>query len=296
MNDFKAMSVFVTVIEQGSMQAAADKLAMTPSAITQSIQKLEQQLKIKLLNRTTRKLSLTEAGEAFYQHASQMQKSAENAMKSVELLRSSPTGTLKISCPSGLTRSPLIQALKQILEHHPDFNLDLSFKDEAVDLVEERIDIALRVGSRSLEDAMIARHIYDVELAIVAHKDYLARHFVPQTPDEIYQLDWIHFTSLNPEYLQISCSSGKANIKPNYRIRTNTLLASQDLTLQGMGVSIQPVIEIEKELADGTLVRLLPEWDLPRNPMYLVTLQRIQSEKARIAAEVIVDYFTKLGE
>ena len=78
MNDFKAMSVFVTVIERGSMQAAAEKLAMTPSAITQSIQKLEQQLKIKLLNRTTRKISLTEAGEVFYQHASQMQKSAEN--------------------------------------------------------------------------------------------------------------------------------------------------------------------------------------------------------------------------
>lgn len=294
MNDFKAMSVFVTVIEQGSMQAAADKLAMTPSAVTQSIQKLEQQLKIKLLNRTTRKLSLTEAGEAFYLHASQMQKSAEEAVKSVELLRSSPTGTLRISCPSGLTRSPLIQALKQILEHHPDFNLELSFKDEAADLVDERIDIALRVGTRSLDDAMIARHLYDVKLAIVAHKDYLARHFIPQTPEEIYQLDWIHFTSLNPEYLQLSCSSGKANIKPNYRIRTNTLLASQDLTLQGMGISIQPMIEIEKELANGTLVQLLPEWELPKNPMYLVTLQRIQSEKARIAAEVIVDYFSKL--
>ena len=294
MNDFKAMSVFVTVIEQGSMQAAAEKLAMTPSAITQSIQKLEQQLKIKLLNRTTRKISLTEVGEVFYQHASQMQKSAENALKSVELLRSSPIGTLRISCPSGLTRSPLIQALKLILEEHADFNMELSFKDEAVDLIEERIDIALRIGTRALGDNMIARHIYDVKLAIVAHKDYLAKHFVPQTPDELYQLDWIHFTSLNPEYLQLSCPTGKAHIKPNYRIKTNTLLASQDLTLQGMGISIQPMLEIEKELADGMLVQLLPEWELPNNPMYLVTLQRIQSEKVRIAAEAIVDYFAKL--
>ena len=195
MNDFKVMSVFVAVIEQGSMQAAAEKLAMTPSAITQSIQKLEQQLKIKLLNRTTRKISLTEAGEVFYQHASQMQKSAENALKSVELLRSSPIGTLRISCPSGLTRSPFIQALKLILEEHADFNMDLSFKDEAVDLIEERIDIALRIGTRALGDNMIARHIYDVKLAIVAHKDYLEKHFVPQTPDEFYQLDWIHFAS-----------------------------------------------------------------------------------------------------
>ena len=267
MNDFKAMSVFVTVIEQGSMQAAAEKLTMTPSAITQSIQKLEQQLKIKLLNRTTRKISLTEAGEAFYQHASQMQKSAENAVKSVELLRSSPTGTLRISCPSGLTRSPLIQALKLILEEHSDFNMDLSFKDEAVDLIEERIDIALRIGTRALGDNMIARHIYDVKLAIVAHKDYLKKHFVPQNPDEFYQLDWIHFASLDPDYLQLSSPLGKAHIKPNYRIKTNTLLASRDLTLQGLGISIQPIIEIEKELADGTLVQLLPGWELPNNPM-----------------------------
>lgn len=294
MNDFKAMSVFVTVIERGSMQAAAEKLAMTPSAITQSIQKLEQQLKIKLLNRTTRKISLTEAGEAFYQHASQMQKSAENAMKSVELLRSSPTGTLRISCPSGLTRSPLIQALKLILEEYVDFNMDLSFKDEAVDLIEERIDIALRIGTCALEDNMIARHIYDVKLAIVAHKDYFKKHFLPQTPDELYQLDWIHFALLDPDYLQLSSPLGKVHIKPNYRIKTNTLLASRDLTLQGLGISLQPIIEIEKELADGTLVQLLPEWELPKNPMYLVTLQRVQSEKVRIAVQAIVDYFERL--
>ena len=83
MYDFKSMSVFVMVVEQGSMQAAAEKLQMTPSAVTQSLQKLEQQLQIKLLNRTTRKLSLTEAGEVFYQHVRQMQKNAENAVKCV---------------------------------------------------------------------------------------------------------------------------------------------------------------------------------------------------------------------
>ena len=223
-----------------------------------------------------------------------MQKSAENALKSVELLRSSPIGTLRISCPSGLTRSPFIQALKLILEEHSDFNMDLSFKDEAVDLIEERIDIALRIGTRALEDNMIARHIYDVKLAIVAHKDYLEKHFVPQTPDEFYQLDWIHFASLDPDYLQLSSHLGKAHIKPNYRIKTNTLLASRDLTLQGLGISLQPILEIEKELADGTLVQLLPEWELPKNPMYLVTLQRMQSEKVRKAVQAIVDYFERL--
>ena len=107
-------------------------------------------------------------------------------------------------------------------------------------------------------------------------------------------MDWIYFASLDPDYLQFSSPLGKTHIKPNYRIKTNTLLASRDLTLQGLGISLQPIIEIEKELADGTLVQLLPEWELPKNPMYLVTLQRMQSEKVRIAVEVIVEYFEKL--
>ena len=295
MYDFKSMSVFVMVVEQGSMQAAAEKLQMTPSAVTQSLQKLEQQLKIKLLNRTTRKLSLTEAGEVFYQHVRQMQKNAENAVKCVEVLRSDPIGWLNISCPSGFMDSKLLDVLKEIIENHLGFSLNISFSDKNVDLIEEQVDIALRVGTGALHDTMIARHIYDVQFAILGQKDYLSKQKLPDSPEGLSTLDWIHFSPLAPSEIELYQQDKKIKVLPNYRIKTNSLLASRCLTMKGFGISLQPLADLDDELHSKELVKLFPEWHLPSSPLYLVTLQRIQSEKVRIACEAITHYFQQLS-
>lgn len=293
MYDYRAMSIFVTVVELGSMQAAAEQLTMTPSAVTQSIQKLETGLQIKLLNRTTRKLSLTEAGEAFYQHAALMVKHAEEALKSVDVLRSQPTGELHIACASGLMDSLLVNSFKSVLDAHPDFHLKLYFADELVDLEEQRMDIALRAGQGVLKDNMIARHLYDFRLCIVAHRDYLATKSMPQNPEALAQLDWISFSNERYASLVLNNQTEQVTISPDYRISCNSLYASRKLTLNGLGVSIQPDIEVEQSLKSGELVQLFPDWTLPSVPLYLVTLQRIQSEKVRIACEMIVDYFSR---
>ncbi|QIW16442.1 transcriptional regulator [Pasteurellaceae bacterium RH1A] len=294
MYDFKAMSVFATVVEQGSMQAAADKLNMTPSAITQSIQKLENQLRIKLLTRTTRKLSLTEAGEAFYRHTADMLKQAEKAVKSVELLRSSPIGELNIACVTGLLDSLLIKAFKQIVDQHLDFHLKFYFEDKVIDLLDQRIDIALRAGDGVLQDNMIARHIYDFEWAIVAHRDYFASRPLPNRVEDLADLDWINF--LNDRYTSLTLHNGdkKVQIQPNYRVTCNSLYSSRRLTMNGFGLSIQPVDDVKAALASGELVQVFCNWKLPPVPLYLVTLQRVQSEKVRIACDLIIQYFKNL--
>lgn len=293
MHDYKAMSVFVTVVKSGSMQAAADKLKMTPSAITQTIQKLEQQLQIKLLNRTTRKLYLTEAGETFYEHAAQIEKNAEKAVKSIEQLRSSPSGQLNIACPTGLTDSLFINAFKSVLNAHPDFKLNLIFEDKLTNLPDQRIDIAIRGGEGVLSDEMIARHIADFEWNIVASPSYFSDKPIPKTLSELQQLDWISFS--NPKFKQFSLQKGKqkTTITPVYRVHCNSLYASRRMTLSGFGISIQPDADVEKNLKQGELLRLFPEWKMPAIPIYLITLQRVQSEKVRIAYELIVDYFKK---
>lgn len=294
MYDYKAMSIFACVVEQGSMQAAANNLSMTPSAVTQSIQKLENQLQIKLLHRTTRKLSLTEAGETFYQHVQQMQKSAENAVKSIDLLRSRPIGQLNIACVTGLMDSLLINMFKSVLDSHPEFHLNLHFEDKVIDLQEQRIDISLRSGIDVLSDDMIARHIYDFEWVIVAHKDYFAEKGLPNTLDELAELDWISFSNARFSSLQLKNGEHRKEIFPDYRIRCNTLYASRRLTMSGLGVSIQPAVDVKKALASGELVQVFYEWQLPSVPLYLVTLQRVQSEKVRIACELISHYFEQL--
>lgn len=294
MYDYKAMSIFATVIEQGSMQAAAEKLFMTPSAVTQAIQKLEGHLNIKLLNRTTRKLSLTEAGEVFYQHISKMQQNANEAIKSIELLRAEPSGKLTIACASGLIDSGLSQIFKPILAQYPEFTLDILFEDRVLDLLDKRIDIALRAGEGILANNMIARHLYDFHWKIVAHRDYVSEKGTPQNLAELAQLDWIGFSNSRFENLTFQRHNEHQTITPCYRVQGNSLYASRCLTLDGLGVSLQIATDVEKWLKQGDLVELLPEWQLPTVPLYLVTLQRIQSEKVRIACDLIVNYFEGL--
>ncbi|AGH38805.1 transcriptional regulator [Bibersteinia trehalosi USDA-ARS-USMARC-188] len=291
MHDYKAMTVFVKVVEHGSMQAAAEKLQMTASAISQTIQKLEQQLNIKLLTRTTRKLSLTEAGEAFYEHAAQIEKNADNALKSLEQLRSSPSGQLNIACVTGLTDSLFVNVFKSVLDRYSDFRLNLLFEDKLIDLEKQRIDIAIRAGEGVLSDNMIARHITDFEWHIVASPAFFTDKAVPTTLEELQSLDWISFS--NPKFQQFTLKKGKQqkSIQPAYRIHCNTLYASRCLTTSGLGISLQPNVDVQKMLGTGELIRLFPDWQLPAIPLYLVTLQRIQSEKVRIACELIMDYF-----
>lgn len=293
MHDYKAMSVFVTVVECGSMQAAAEKLEMTPSAITQTVQKLEQQLNIKLLNRTTRRLHLTEAGEAFYKHAAEIEKSADNAVRSIELLRSSPSGRLNIACVTGLTDSLFVNIFKSMLDEHPDFKLNLIFEDKLTNLAEQQIDIAIRAGEGVLEDHMIARQIHGFEWNIVASPSYFANRAFPNNLDELQLLDWISFS--NPKQNQITLSKkGKTvQLTPEYRVHCNTLYASRRLTMNGLGISLQPNHDVQPMLENGELIQLFPDWKLPQIPIYLVTLQRVQSEKVRIACELIMDYFKK---
>ncbi|MGX3066868.1 LysR family transcriptional regulator [Ursidibacter arcticus] len=296
MYDYKSITIFTTVVEQGSMQAAANQLSLTPSAITQAIQKLETQLNIKLLNRTTRKLSLTEAGDIFYQHAAKMQQSAEDAMKSVEILRSQPIGQLTIACVTGLTDSLLTSAFKSVLDNHPEFRLNLLFEDKVIDLLEQRVDIALRSGTGVLTNNMIARHIYDFKWAIVAHRQYFQDKAIPASLAELAKLDWIDFSNPNFNSLTFNNGNEKQVISPIYRISCNTLYASRRLTMRGLGISIQPIDDVQADITSGELIQLFSDWQLPSVPLYLVTLQRIQSEKVRLACELIMDYFTQLKQ
>lgn len=294
MHDYKSISVFVVVVELGSMQAAAAQLGLTPSAVTQAVQKLETQLNIKLLNRTTRKLSLTEAGEQFYQHAKKMCQSAEEAVKSVELVRSQASGQLTIACVTGLTDSLMIRAFKSLLDRHPELQLNLLFEDRLIDLAEHRVDIALRTGTGGLSDNMIARHLYDFRWAIVAHRDYFLDKPQPNTLQALAKLDWIDFSSGYFNRLTFTNGRETQQISPTYRIQCNTLYASRGLTMNGLGISLQPIVDVQAEIASGELIPLFPDWQLPPIPLHLVTLQRIQSEKVRLACELIVDYFAQL--
>ncbi|WP_134634247.1 LysR family transcriptional regulator, partial [Pseudomonas aeruginosa] len=160
MDSLKGMAIFATVVDKGSMAAAAQSLGMTPSAVSQQIRKLESRAQVTLLHRTTRRLTLTEAGEAFYRSCAQMLAIAEEAERRLGEWRDAPVGELRLAAPVGFSGTLITQALKPLLENHRQLRLQLFFQDERIDLVAERIDLAIRVGNLS-DSSLVARHLGD---------------------------------------------------------------------------------------------------------------------------------------
>ena len=289
MEQLKRMAVFATVVDKGSMVAAAAELGMTASAVSQQISKLEASTQISLLHRTTRKLTLTEAGATFYRSCAQVLALAQDAEQRLLELRDAPVGELRIAAPVGFAGGRLSRALAPLLAAHRHLRLQVFFDDEQVDLVEQRIDIALRIG-RLESSSLVARHVVDWNAVLCAAPAYLAHHRPIETPEQLAALDWLSLSTQHlPQQLVLTHSNGEERrLKLESRISCNNMIAAREFTLAGMGFSIQPEPEVRGELASGRLQRVLPEWRHAPLPIYLVTPRRdAQPAKVRYAIEAL---------
>jgi DNA-binding transcriptional LysR family regulator len=289
MEQLKRMAVFATVVDRGSMVAAAEVLGMTASAVSQQIRKLEESTQVSLLHRTTRKLTLTEAGATFYQSCAQVLALAQQAEQRLAELRDAPVGELRIAAPVGFSGRALSAALAPLLLAHSGLSLKLFFHDEHIDLVEQRIDLAIRAGH--LEDSsLVARHIGDTRMLLCAAPVYLLRKPPIDHPRDLIGLDWLALhgdTTFNPLILQ-GPDAQVEKLRVESRVSCNNILAVRHFTLAGMGVSLQPEQEVREELAAGSLRELLPHWRLPPFGIYLVTPRRdAQPAKVRYAIEAL---------
>ncbi|RMC90814.1 LysR family transcriptional regulator [Aquitalea palustris] len=256
MEMLRRMAVFATVVEQGSMIAASRELGMTPSAVSQHISKLEAEHGVSLLHRTTRSLTLTEAGSLFYQ---------------------------------GFAGPMLTEALAPLLAAHPRLSLKLFFHDEMIDLVQHRIDLALRAGDLK-DSSLVARHLADWDSVLCAAPAYLARHAPIIQPQQLTEHQWVMLDhERSQSWLSMENAEGVV-VRPEVgvRVSSNNILAARQFVLAGMGLSIQPEPEIRQELADGRLLRILPEWRLPALGIYVVTPRRdAQPAKVRYAIDAL---------
>jgi LysR family transcriptional regulator, transcriptional activator for aaeXAB operon len=289
MEQLKRMAVFATVVDCGSMVAAAEVLGMTASAVSQQIRKLEQSTQVSLLHRTTRKLTLTEAGATFYQSCAQVLALAQQAEQRLAELRDAPVGELRIAAPVGFSGRPLSAALAPLLQAHSGLSLKLFFHDEQIDLIEQRIDLAIRVGN--LEDSsLVARHIGDSRMLLCAAPAYLQRKPPIRHPHDLIGQDWLILHGANPfNQLELHGPHGQLEkLRVESRVSCNNILAVRHFTLAGMGISLQPEQEVHEQLAAGSLRELLPEWRMPPFGIYLVTPRRdAQPAKVRYAIEAL---------
>lgn len=288
MEQLKRMALFATVVDRGSMVGAAEVLGMTASAVSQQIRKLEESTQVSLLHRTTRKLTLTEAGASFYESCAQVLALAEQAEQRLAELRDAPVGELRIAAPVGLPGKLLSEALAPLLRAHPGLSLRLFFHDEMIDLIERRIDLAIRVGQQD-DSSLVARHVADWRMLLCAAPAYLARCGLVEDPQQLLGLDWL---SLSTDRWQQVTLYGPGGVQQRLRIESrvacNNILSVRQFTLAGMGVSVQPEPEVREKLASGQLLALLPAWQPAPIGIHLVTPRRdAQPAKVRYAIEAL---------
>lgn len=288
MEQLKRMALFATVVDRGSMVGAAEVLGMTASAVSQQIRKLEESTQVSLLHRTTRKLTLTEAGASFYESCAQVLALAEQAEQRLAELRDAPVGELRIAAPVGLPGKLLSEALAPQLRAHPGLSLRLFFHDEMIDLIERRIDLAIRVGQQD-DSSLVARHVADWRMLLCAAPAYLARCGPVEDPQQLLGLDWLSLSTDRWQQVTLYGPGGaQQRLRIESRVACNNILSVRQFTLAGMGVSVQPEPEVREQLASGQLLALLPAWQPAPIGIHLVTPRRdAQPAKVRYAIEAL---------
>jgi DNA-binding transcriptional LysR family regulator len=295
MDQLKRMAVFAEVVAAGSLTAAARRLGMTPSAVSQHLRQLEGALGLALLHRSTRKLTLTEAGARYIEGCTAMVAAARAAEQALERHRDEPEGELRIAAPIGF--GGLLARALAPLRRHPRLTLQLLLDDALVDLIEARVDIALRAGSLP-DSSLVARRLGSMGAQMCAAPAYLAERGWPGMPQDLAQHDWLGarpFGTATQSLVLHSDAGETATVQVNSRAQASQVTALHALCVEGWGIGVVVSEDDRRALADGRLVPVLPGWQLPDLPVYAVTPRRgEQPAKVRHALALLAAHFDPL--
>jgi DNA-binding transcriptional LysR family regulator len=259
------------VVGAGSFSAAAGEMQVSQALVTKQIQELETWLGARLLNRTTRRFSLTEVGTGFYERAARILEAVEEAKNAAGALQMVPRGRLRINAPVSFGLLHLAPAVTEFLKRFPDVSVELLVNDRLVDLLEGEFDVGVRIG-RLRDSSLIARRIAPIRLAVCAAPDYLARHGVPKVPDDLAKhhcLEYTYFESrgewrlLNPKGDEIVVPVSGPYLANNGDVLRTTAIA-------GGGIILLPTFIVGDDLRAGRLVRLLPDYPPPDQALHLL--------------------------
>lgn len=268
-NHLRHMAVFAIVVDEGSFRAAAKNLGLAPSRVSQTVSDLEKYLNVTLLNRTTRKLFLTNEGRKFYAHVVDITRNAEAGLNELQTLSQKQIGELKISLPAFLTSSVISNGIAEFARQHPKVSLSLSYTDQRVDILNEGLDLSIRVGW--LEDSsMMSRKLGESKRFLVASKGYMKNRTIPKHPFDLKEWDWIRFEMRSSTIDFTSTSGEKISISENARVSVNSANALSYFTSQDLGLTILPEHLVEEQIKTGEFVHVLPDWEIKSMGYYAV--------------------------
>ncbi len=289
MDDLKRFAVFAEVVRCGSLSAAARFLGISPSAVSQHLRALEAEHRVTLLNRTTRKLTLTPTGARIAEHCRAMRDATARAREQLARARDIPDGELRIAAPVGFARF-LGPALAPLLAEYPALSLTLLVADEPIDLIDERIDLAIR--ARALPDSgWVAQPLFRLELRICAAPAYLATAGIPATPQALPAHQWIGFNAAGDTApLALRDGAGRIErVEIRHRFGGNSIVTHRELCAAGLGLALLVTAEARDQLNGGRLVPLLDGWRIEPLPLWAVTPARHRPARVRRAIAALRD-------
>lgn len=261
------MALFALVAECGSFTGAAKRAGLPKSSVSQRISQLEQALGLRLINRTTRQLNLTFAGERYLVHCLELLQASERAEMAIQGLRDNPSGRLRITSPAGIGATLLARFNAAFQAEHPDVTLDVSVSDDVRDLVQDGFDVALRTG-KPQDSSLIGRRIGYCERLLVASPGYLAKHAAITHPQQLAAHRCIAHRAWS-EWLLKSESDYYRWLLPPVHM-TDNLIYARECALNDAGITLLPRFLTDDALQTGALVQVLPDWQIEGNELWLV--------------------------
>ncbi|HGY9566877.1 TPA: LysR family transcriptional regulator [Vibrio harveyi] len=282
------LKLFVRLASTHNISMAGQELGLSPAVASAHINKLEEGLGVRLVHRTTRKVSLTEEGQAFLPHAEEVLATVEAARGAVGVGHKAPTGTLRVTASASFGRLHLVPALKGFMAKYPELTIDFRFSDSIIDMVEGGFDVAVRLAELK-DSSLVARKLAPDRRIVVASPEYLAQHGTPQSPEELVNHECVTLAGL--ENWVFETPEGQYSMRASGSFRTDNGDAMRDACIDGLGVSINSIWSVYKQLQKGDLVEILQDYPLVMN----ASIWAVYPSSRLIAPKVraFIDYFAE---
>lgn len=284
------MAIFVTVVEQGNFSKTAKKLGVTPSAVSRQIGRLEDALGIKLLQRTTRQLALTESGTITFNYCKQMVESADQAINASRSATSTVSGLLRVAAPKSLANKVLKPLFVEFLKCYPDIQLHLKVSDRILDPIHDGVDFLIHINDNPIE-ALVNVKLGHVKSLVCASPDFLSNHKLPSHPDDLKSLPCICLgENLADSRWRFSKNNQQTTVQVAGSYLVNHSEMRRDAIEQGIGIGSLPDYIAEQGIKTGKLIALLEDWQLTGNYQGYVCLQYVQSKYLPNKNRVFIDF------
>ncbi|MCK4587346.1 MAG: LysR family transcriptional regulator [Gammaproteobacteria bacterium] len=262
MNLFSNLELFVKTIEVGNFSALGRQLHMAPSSISRQINTLEEELGVRLLQRTTRNISLTEAGQIYFERVSKILGELEEAQLAITQLQASPKGVLRLNVAIPFGERNIVPLIPGFLALYPDLKIDLALEDRSIDLVEERVDLAIRIG-RLGDSSIVARKLAENQFVVCASQQYFETHGLPDTPDDLTHHNCIVNKNIpNSDTWQFRDGKSTQNISVSGNFLANTGGALYRAMLSDLGIAVLPTWFVGEDIKQGTLQVVLEDYEV----------------------------------